>query len=153
MYLFYPQPNLSAFNDKYECFHQEFFNNPQTSSLTNDTTRHDYYTYTYDAVWTIAKALNETEQELQNRNLGLTLGDYKHLNNNTQIIPDLITEFLNKTNFTGVSVSLNYCIPATYQFYLCVYLSVTDVGMAITNLCAVGHVSLESYLVLVQYTE
>ena len=110
LYFFYLQPNVDTYDDKYDCFLEEFFNNPQTSSLTNDTTRHAYYTYTYDAVWTIAKALNETEQELQNRNLDLTLGDYKHFNNNTQIIPDLITEFINKTNFTGVSVSQNIYI-------------------------------------------
>ncbi len=84
---------------------EEFLKNEQTKDLSRSEDAHRYYTYTWDAVYTLAYALEQTDTELQRRGLGISLDDYKYFDNETEIIPQLITDFMSETNFDGVSVS------------------------------------------------
>ena len=101
---------MADFKTKYSCYLEEFRNNPQTASLYKTSTPHPYYTYTYDAVYTLAMALNNTQNELDANDTGLNLDDFKYFDNRTEIIPQLLAQYLNKTNFMGVSVSVCVCV-------------------------------------------
>ena len=96
---------------KYECYLDEFQNNPQSSGWTTaDSVAHPYISFTYDAVWTMAFALHKTQEELTVNGSNLTLTDFMYF------MPGRIGEAINRhikqTNFTGVSVS-------TYRYAIC----------------------------------
>ena len=80
-------------------------------------TMHPYSTFTYDAVWTIALALNKTQEELEAMNKSLE--DFEYSNHPTvqNDMSILIQKYMNETNFPGVSVSVFLC-----------YISVTSVN-------------------------
>ena len=63
---------------------------------------HIYSGFTYDAVWTIAYALNNTELELTQQGSSLTLEDFDYFEAND--LSNVISRHLARTNFSGVSV-------------------------------------------------
>ena len=91
--------------EKYQCYLEEFQNNPQSSSWTSkDSVAHAYISFTYDGVWALAFALEETRKELEASGSNLTLDMFCYFDE-TPEIGEAITRHLNRTNFTGVSVS------------------------------------------------
>ena len=70
--------------------------------------------YVYDAVWTIALALNSSISILEERGLG-RLEDFTY---DSVEMADVFTEAVANVSFSGISVSY-YCIYATMK--LCPY--------------------------------
>ena len=66
---------------------------------------HRYFTYTWDAVYTLAFALEQADKELKENHSDISLDDFKYFDNRTAIIPQLITKYMADTDFIGVSVS------------------------------------------------
>ena len=63
MCVFPYQESASVFEEKYQCYLEEFRANPMSSRITNDDSEgHFYRTFSYDAVWTIALGLDETDR-------------------------------------------------------------------------------------------
>ena len=84
---------------------EEFKNNPLTRNLvTSKLEAHLYSGFAYDAVWTIAYALDRTERELIQRGSTLTLEDFEYFEANN--LSNTIARHLARTNFSGVSVSI-----------------------------------------------
>lgn len=99
------QTNSTAeFTKKLNCYLEKFKDHPHTIDLVmSKLETHLYSGFAYDAVWTIAYALNKTEQELvqQGSNLTLNSFDYFEINN----LSNIIARHLAETDFAGVSVS------------------------------------------------
>lgn len=99
------QTNSTAeFTEKLNCYLEKFKDHPHTIDLVmSKLETHLYSGFAYDAVWTIAYALNKTEQELvqQGSNLTLDSFDYFEINN----LSNIIARHLAETDFAGVSVS------------------------------------------------
>ncbi len=79
--------------------------NDQTKHLSKNGGRHRYFTYTWDAVYTLAFALEKADKELKEIDSSISLADFKYFENRTAIIPQLITKHMAATDFIGVSVS------------------------------------------------
>ena len=92
------------FTEKLNCYLERFKDHSHTGSVAQ-LEAHLYSGFAYDAVWTIAYALNKTEQELSHKGYNLTLNnfDYFEVNN----LSSIISRYLAETNFAGVSVSLH----------------------------------------------
>ena len=57
------QGTASEFEEKYQCYLEEFRANPMSGRITNnDSEVHAYGSFTYDAVWTIALGLERTDR-------------------------------------------------------------------------------------------
>ena len=112
------QTSTADFLEKYNCYLQEFRNNPQSSGWTNNTGAHAYISFTYDAVWAMAFALDKTQKELDESNPGLTLDQFEYFNG-TSNITEAITRHLENTSFAGVSVSATQLL--TMQTVVCTY--------------------------------
>ena len=86
----------------------EFINSGSMLSNPDNTREHAYGTFTYDAVYAMAYALEAAEAELQTYNLSLSNFEYSDnvtvFENST--ISDVIFRHLNETDFLGVSVSV-----------------------------------------------
>lgn len=83
----------------------QFKTHPFTQGLvTSKLDAHLYSGFTYDAVWTIAYALDNTENELLRRGSDLTLDNFDYFEANN--IYSIIVKHLAMTNFSGVSVSM-----------------------------------------------
>lgn len=94
-----------GFSEKYDCYLKEFQENPQSSNwTTNDSVAHAYVRFTYDGVWAMAFALENTRMELESNGLNLTLSNFTYFNE-TPTIGEAIQRYMMKTNFSGVSVS------------------------------------------------
>lgn len=92
---------------KYQCYLEDFQHNPQSASWTNNTSgAHAYIGFTYDGVWALAFALDETRKELLANGSSLTLEDFKYFDANPNI-GEAIQRHLKNTNFSGVSVSVH----------------------------------------------
>ena len=103
--VFLLQTTTDIFLQKYKCYLEEFKNNPQSANWTTDNSvAHAYISFTYDGVWAMAFALDETEKELKNYGSNYTLANFTYFNG-TPEIGDAIQKHLNATNFRGVSVS------------------------------------------------
>lgn len=90
--------------EKYECYLEEFRSNPQSSNWTNNTGAHAYISFTYDGVWSLALALDKTQEELRQNGSNLTLDMFEYFNK-TPEISEAIERHLSNTSFAGVSVS------------------------------------------------
>ena len=101
------------FVKKLNCYLEEFRNNPSTGHLyTEKTEAHLYSGFTYDAVWTIAYALDKTQRELAESESGLTLDDIEYFEANN--VSKIIGRHLAQTNFSGVSVRTT---PPYYTYF------------------------------------
>ena len=103
--------------EKYDCYLEEFRTNPQSSNWTNGTGAHAYISFTYDGVWALAFALDNTRKELIENNSNLTLDQFKYFNE-TPEISEAITRYLGNTSFAGVSVSALSAPCTTYMYIL-----------------------------------
>ena len=56
------QESASVFRDKFQCYLEEFRANPMSGSITNGSEGTTYDSFTYDAVWTTALGLDETDR-------------------------------------------------------------------------------------------
>ena len=100
------QTTTDLFEEKYQCYLREFQNNPQTSNWTSpDSVAHAYVSFTYDGVWAMAFALDETDKELIANGSNMTLADFKYFNE-TPSLSEAIQRYMMDTNFKGVSVSV-----------------------------------------------
>ena len=103
-----PQDN-QTFSQKY-LEELDLFLNTSPLASPEDRNPHAYRTFTYDAVYAMAFALNKSENELQMNNLSLRnfrYSDTDTVRDNTTI-SDVIFQHMNETNFHGVSVSILY---------------------------------------------
>jgi len=100
--------NVTTFIQKYQDAIMEFINSDDPLSNPDNTREHAYGTFTYDAVYTMAYALEAAEAELQMYNLSLS--NFEYSDNVTVFenftISDVIFRHLNETDFLGVSVSV-----------------------------------------------
>lgn len=62
-----------------------------------------YVAQTYDAVWALALALKQVEEDWKSTNSSLTLGDFTYDNHDIAV---RVTTTLSKLHFMGVSVSM-----------------------------------------------
>ena len=97
--------STEEFVEKLNCYLEQFKAHPHTKNVvTRELDVHLYSGFAYDAVWTIAYALNQTEQELDLQGTNLTLDGFDYFEANN--LSNIIARHLSKTNFSGVSVSL-----------------------------------------------
>ncbi|XP_064396472.1 gamma-aminobutyric acid type B receptor subunit 1-like isoform X2 [Halichondria panicea] len=95
---------FNQFKAKYDCYLEEFLTNDQTRDLSmGNSVPHRYFTYTWDAVYTLAFALEQADKELKENHSDISLDDFKYFDNRTAIIPQLITKYMADTDFIGVS--------------------------------------------------
>ena len=88
------------FIEKLNYYLEEFKRSMRTGN--DKIEAHIYSGFTYDAVWTIAYALNNTELELTQQGSSLTLEDFDYFEAND--LSNVISRHLARTNFSGVSV-------------------------------------------------
>ena len=103
--------------EKYDCYLEEFRNNPQSSNWTDGAGAHAYISFTYDGVWALAFALDKTQKELIENGSALSLDDFEYFNE-TPNISEAITRHLANTNFAGVSVSASLLRSQKFNFGL-----------------------------------
>ena len=85
----------------------EFARSNSNLSNPDNSREHAYGTFTYDAVYAMAYALQGAEEDLQMYNLSLS--DFEYADNITienSTISEVIFKHLNETDFLGVSVSV-----------------------------------------------
>ncbi|EDV25067.1 uncharacterized protein TRIADDRAFT_56610 [Trichoplax adhaerens] len=98
VYQFYPINNKTTISGRSAAGFQEYFHKFRNIS------QNDYLKgYVYDSVWTLALALNQTDQQLTLS--GGSLLDLKYQNNRKMRI---ISEMLDKTNFVGITGQINF---------------------------------------------
>lgn len=98
--------STEIFTEKLNCYLERFKDHPHTRSVVmTQLETHLYSGFAYDAVWTIAYALNKTEQELSHKGYNLTLDNFDYFEANN--LSSIISRHLVETNFAGVSVSLH----------------------------------------------
>ncbi len=97
--------STEEFTKKLNCYLEKFKDHPHTRSIVmGELETHLYSGFAYDAVWTIAYALNKTEQELYQKGYNLTLDNFDYFEANN--LSNMISRHLTETDFAGVSVSL-----------------------------------------------
>lgn len=101
--------STEKFTEKLNCYLEKFKDHLQTGSQENsELETHLYSGFAYDAVWTIAYALNKTEKELVQHGYNLTLDSFDYFEANN--LSNVIARHLVETDFAGVSVRLIVCI-------------------------------------------
>lgn len=100
-----------SFETKYGCYLKEFQkNNTEFSEYLDPDSNvpHDYITFTYDGLWTLALALDSAEKELKMMNSGLTLSNLTYFGETN--VTEVVAKHIMSTSFIGVSVSLHLCM-------------------------------------------
>ena len=87
-----------------------------TTTATIDPAVSKYMRFMYDAVWSMALALNRAEMNLTT-NFALSLANFSY--NNT-VITDAIFSAMMATNFSGASVSVCVCLCVCVCVFVCV---------------------------------
>ena len=99
------QETAEAFEEKFNCYLDEFQSSSFFEELIDSDSNepHAYRTFTYDAIWTMAFALDSAEMELQEMNISMNLTDFAYFEES--VVADVVKKHINMTDFTGVSVN------------------------------------------------
>ena len=103
----------------YNDFYEQYSKRVVASGVEN----HTYATYTYDALWAMALALDRSEKQLNSKGLNLTHFSYSNIPINNVSVPDVLNASMADVSFSGVSVRACTCIVCTgiimFVMYVC----------------------------------